>query len=117
MRRRVSAIANDVGLMEVTIGVALAFALVDLARAVGDTLVRWWQTPSPSTEVRGDDPSNGTILALENLFSDGAYEVGGRLLDLSLFVGAVIEVALVLALALWLWPRQAPERHGSPDRP
>jgi hypothetical protein len=108
MRGRFRAIVGDTGLMEIAIGVALALAVVDLASAVGGMLVGFWQTPAPSAEELGVDADSGTELALLNLFSnDGTFEIGGHLLDVSHVIRALLEVALVLALALWLWPRAA----------
>jgi hypothetical protein len=66
MRRRFSAVISDIGLMEIAIGVALALALVDLAQAIGQTFVYWWQTPASTIERTGGEDV-GTALALENL--------------------------------------------------
>jgi hypothetical protein len=115
MRRRFSAVISDIGLMEIAIGVALALALVDLAQAIGQTFVYWWRTPVSAFETTGGEDA-GTALALENLFSAEGFDLGGRVLDLSYIVGALIEVLLVLGLALWLWPRQSGERRPHEDQ-
>jgi hypothetical protein len=114
MRRRLRTLITDIGLMEIAIGVALALALVDLAQAIGTTVVNFWNTPefSPDTEAYGD-ADEGTVLALENLFSDPGFNIFGHRLDLSSLIAALIEVLTVLLLALWLWPRQRPEATGA----
>jgi hypothetical protein len=110
VRHRLRALITDIGLMEIAIGVALALALVDLATAIGNTLVSFWNTPAlGDAEAFGDTDEEGTRLALENLFSDPGFDLAGHRLDLSIVIAALIEVLLVLVLALWLWPRQKPD--------
>lgn len=97
MLGRLRELRRDLGLMEIVVGLALGYALADLAGALSATIIDFWRYEP----FEGD---GGTGLALENLFSEGfSLRIGERFLDLSRIFAAVLQALLILGVALLLW--------------
>jgi hypothetical protein len=84
--------------MEIAVGLALGYALSNLAHEISISFVEFWRY----RELHAGDP--GTDLALENLFSEGfALRIGDRYLDLNRILAALLQGLLILVAALFLW--------------